>query len=195
MTRTWFTSDLHFGHANILEYEPKRKEILGSSIDEHDAALIARINSCVKPGDTLYLLGDLGMYGRVVPCVKQLNGTKIMIKGNHDKESNGKLCQAGIMLVLEEAIIKVGKHRIRLSHYPYRESWLRSFIRQIKKTVLRHTDKRPHNDGKWLLHGHIHSRGNTIPFNKQIHIGVDTHNYKPWSLEEILAVIEGDQKP
>lgn len=193
MSRIWFTSDLHFGHANILSYEPKRKEILGATIEEHDAALVQRINSKVKPGDLLYLLGDLGMYGQVVPNVKLLNGTKILIRGNHDKESNGKLKQAGIDHVFEEVTFKAGPYKILMSHYPYKEQGWAALKRKLFGEPLRHQNKRPHNDGKWLLHGHIHSRGSTIPYGKQIHIGIDTHNFYPWNLEEILQIIKDNE--
>lgn len=193
MNRIFLASDLHFGHQNILSYEPKRKEVLGATIEEHDAALVARINSKVKAGDTLYLLGDLGMYGAVVPNVKQLNGTKILIRGNHDKESNSKLRQAGIEHVFEEVMLKVGQYKILLSHYPYRETGWKALKRKLFGKALRYNDRRPLDDGKWLLHGHIHSRGNTIPYGRQIHIGIDTHDYYPWSLEEVLKIIGGQR--
>ena len=51
---TYFTSDLHFGHENILRFDKRPF----SSIKEHDEELIKRWNAKVKPGDTVYILGD-----------------------------------------------------------------------------------------------------------------------------------------
>ncbi len=189
----WFTSDLHFGHSNVLEYEPKRKKILGTTIEQHDQALIDRINSKVKSTDTLYLLGDLGMYRHTVQCVKKLNGNKILIRGNHDRESALQLQAAGILVVAQEMLIRLGKNKVRLSHFPYRESFIKTAWRHVTGNKLRHYDQRPINDGKWLLHGHVHGRGTTIPYHNQIHIGVDTHSYLPWSADEIITIINKER--
>ena len=50
----WIISDTHFQHENILKFEPTRP---GSTIQEHDEALIDNWNSVVKPGDKVYHLG------------------------------------------------------------------------------------------------------------------------------------------
>ena len=70
-------SDLHFGHTNLLKFERR----LFDTIEEHDNYIITSINKAVKNTDTLYILGDIGN----VEKVRQLNGRKIFIMGNHDK--------------------------------------------------------------------------------------------------------------
>jgi len=73
---TYFISDLHFGHANILKFE--RTQF--STIQEHDNFIIEQINKVVKLNDVLYILGDIGE----AENVRKLNGRKILIMGNHD---------------------------------------------------------------------------------------------------------------
>lgn len=48
MSNVWFTSDLHFGHEKIIQYEAEHHPF--TLIEEHDEAIIANINSCVRPG-------------------------------------------------------------------------------------------------------------------------------------------------
>lgn len=50
----WFTSDTHFGHANVLKFSERPWD----DIDDMNYALIENINACVEPSDELYILGD-----------------------------------------------------------------------------------------------------------------------------------------
>lgn len=49
--KIFFTSDLHFGHKNIIQYDQRPF----SSVDEMDAALIERWNRKVSPEDLVYV--------------------------------------------------------------------------------------------------------------------------------------------
>ena len=196
--RVWFTSDWHLGHANILKFEPGRARVLKcTTIEEHDAALLARYNALVKPYDIVYVLGDVGFRDAksVTNHVMQMNGTKHLIMGNHDRLSDEQYRRMGFASVTREMLIKLGGIYLRLSHYPYREGWLREMYRFLSGGhILRDRHKRPTRDNKWLLHGHIHSRAIAIPYHRQIHIGVDTWQYRPVSWEQINSVIDGGLK-
>lgn len=83
MAETWFISDTHFSHKNILEYEPTARPF--ASIEEMNEAMIERWNSVVKPNDKVYHLGDFCMGGKHnVAIAGRLNGNKRLIMGNHD---------------------------------------------------------------------------------------------------------------
>jgi putative hydrolase protein len=62
MKKVFFTSDLHFGHRNIMRHCPKRLEICGASdvddITTHDKWLIDLWNGTVDKKDVVYMLGD-----------------------------------------------------------------------------------------------------------------------------------------
>lgn len=82
MHETWFVSDNHFGHQNILLYEPIARPF--ATLDEMHEVMIERWNSVVRPNDKVYHLGDFA-FGRVnIAFASRLNGRKQLVMGNHD---------------------------------------------------------------------------------------------------------------
>ena len=83
--RYWFTSDEHFGHGLIVEYANRPF----ASCDEMNAVMIRKFNERVKPEDVTFIIGDF-CFKSGLGCAKstwwldQLNGQKIIVKGNHD---------------------------------------------------------------------------------------------------------------
>lgn len=82
MINTWFTSDTHFGHKNILEYEKEHRPF--ASLEEMHEVMIERWNYVVKPKDKVYHLGDFAFGRKNISIAGKLNGRKILILGNHD---------------------------------------------------------------------------------------------------------------
>ena len=78
----YFIADTHFNHENIIKYcnRPFKNTY---KMNEY---IIQKWNSVVKKDDTVYHLGDVGFGSlqEVKSLVERLNGTKILIKGNHD---------------------------------------------------------------------------------------------------------------
>lgn len=80
-------SDHHFGHTNswekfkLADGRPLRPF---TSNDEMNQTMIERHNAKVKEHDTVYFLGDVVINRKHLHLVKQLNGRKILIRGNHD---------------------------------------------------------------------------------------------------------------
>lgn len=81
---TFYIADLHFGHKNILAYDNREFP----SVEAHDEALIERWNSVVGIDDDVWILGDISWHGamRTIEIFNQLNGTKHLVVGNHDKK-------------------------------------------------------------------------------------------------------------
>jgi calcineurin-like phosphoesterase family protein len=81
----FITSDLHIGHANIWKPEYANRPV--SSTEEHDEFLISNWNEIVRPEDFVYVLGDvcMGKIAESLPRLGSLNGTKILVFGNHDR--------------------------------------------------------------------------------------------------------------
>lgn len=77
---TFFTSDTHFGHANIIEYSKRPYK----DVKEMDEALVKNWNETVSPTDTVYHLGDV-IFSKDHSILKRLNGTINFLYGNHDK--------------------------------------------------------------------------------------------------------------
>ena len=86
MPTTYFTSDLHFSHKNIMKFCPQFRSY--ASIKEMDAALIAQWNATVAPEDTVYNLGDISFArdaASIARVLHQLDGEHHLILGNHDE--------------------------------------------------------------------------------------------------------------
>nr|DAG09648.1 MAG TPA: hypothetical protein [Caudoviricetes sp.] len=83
--KIWFTSDLHFGHKNLLRLGKGRPF---ETIEEHDQALIDNWNKRVAKGDVVYVLGDVSLRGDIDflrERLSKLNEAKHLIIGNHDR--------------------------------------------------------------------------------------------------------------
>lgn len=148
----WFTSDHHFGHANIIKYCNRPY----SSVAEMNALMQVAWNSVVQPGDTVYYLGDFAMQPHmVIEILPTLNGTKILIAGNHDKCHGGATkwvehyMAAGFTSIQRHMDMEIGGEDVLLHHFPYRNE---------ADPAQKHYGSRPVDRGRWLVHGHVHNR-------------------------------------
>ena len=117
MSKTYFISDLHFGHINILSYDNRPFR----TIEEHDEALINNWNSVVGADDTVWVLGDFSWYGaeKTIEIFNRLNGIKKLCIGNHDhKLLNDMRVWRLFKEVCDYKELRIGKTGIVLCHYP-----------------------------------------------------------------------------
>lgn len=183
----WFTSDLHVGHANVIVYAGRPFAAVG----EMNAALVVLWNTVVAPEDDVWVLGDLAM-GRIeesLPIASQLLGRKHLVVGNHDRPFNGGkrledwtdryLAEGGFVALHHGDVeLEVGETPLRLCHFPYiGDSGDRD----------RYVDERPKDDGRWLLHGHVHERWRQR--GRMINVGVDAWAGQPVAENQILDLI------
>ena len=87
MPATFVCSDTHFSHRGIVKFlreDNVTKERPWDTIEEMDEALVKNWNSVVRPTDTVYHLGDVVINRSALSILGRLNGTKILVKGNHD---------------------------------------------------------------------------------------------------------------
>ena len=117
MGKTFFISDLHFGHKNVLAFDNREFP----SIEAHDEALIRNWNEAVGIDDDVWILGDISWHGpmKTVEILKQLNGVKHLCIGNHDykllRSRDVRACFAEITPYRE---IEVDGWGVVLCHYP-----------------------------------------------------------------------------
>jgi calcineurin-like phosphoesterase family protein len=168
MKEIFFASDTHFGHANIIKYSNRPF----ANTKEMDEALITNWNSRVKPTDDIYHLGDFcfGSTAYADYILKQLNGNKFFIFGNHDKAIRDEAA-ANFKWLRHYYELKEDKQTIVLCHYAMRV-WNKS------------------HHGSYMLYGHSHGKLEATPWGKSMDVGVDCHNYFPISLEEVTAIMD-----
>jgi len=188
----WFTADLHFGHVNIIRYCARPF----ASVAEMDDALVARWNDVVADDDEVYVLGDvaLGPIAATLPLVGRLRGTKLLVPGNHDRcwpghgpKAEGwveRYLDAGFAAVLPEVVeLQLGGTAALACHFPYRGD------SHAEERFLPH---RPTDDGRVLLHGHVHTSWRVD--GRQINVGCDVWEYRPVAEAELIAVLKDVSK-
>jgi len=177
-----FYSDPHFGHDNIRL--PEYADRPFSSVEEMDEALVTNYNEVVGPTDTVLWCGDAFFRFSTTPqrIMPRLNGYKVLVLGNHDRSPRTML-RVGFDLVLREAFVQVANRVCRVSHYPYAGSPGRG-----KAVDDRHAKRRPPRvKGEVLIHGHTHSKRRI--FENQIHVGVDSWDFRPATFGEVGELV------
>lgn len=169
----FFTADHHFGHGAVIEYSSRPF----ATVELMNAALIAGWRAVVNSTDTVYVVGDFSFQSArdMEQTFHQLPGQKILIRGNHDSKYVRKLFKT----VLLEAVLEIAKTPVRLSHYPYRGD---------HTGEERFLERRPPDDGKWLIHGHVHNAWKQD--GKQICVSVENWDYKPVPITTIEVIIQ-----
>lgn len=201
---TWFTSDLHFGHENIIKFCDRPFP----NVTMMNQELVWRWNALVEPEDTVFVLGDLALgspFNESLLMASMLVGKKFLVPGNHDrmwsglkKPAKGKWYEdAGFTILDEQTVIfrdidmpvEAGVHPVKgkddyllLCHFPYVGD---------SQEVDRHAGYRPKDEGLWLLHGHTHwpKTYDSAVHQRQIHVGVDAWDYEPVPMEWINDII------
>lgn len=184
--QVFFTSDWHIGHGNCLKFDNRPFE----NINEMHKTLVANFNKQVPTDGITYFLGDMVLSNiEVTKCViDQLNGLKILIRGNHDKGI--ETCyNAGFDVVMNSSSLNIGGELVTLTHCP-----LKGLYREDTTTMKgrtegenwhgenRHPDFSIENFGQFHLHGHIHSpnKGQSQKIlDRQYDVGCVGNNYRP----------------
>lgn len=192
----WFTSDQHFGHANIIKYCTRPFK----DADEMDVEIMRRHNAVVDAYDTVYHLGDFSMHPRHLEKLKLLKGIHRLVMGNHDHchpvhkntiEKRARLQS----LYFESGFQSVEISRL-ISMWDNPElTWRRALLHHLPYTgdhhdsEERYRDLRPKDDGLWLLHGHVHTTWKTR--GKMINVGVDQWDFTPVPATRIIEIMRG----
>lgn len=184
----YFTSDLHFGHQNILKYG---RDQSFNDLDHMRETIIHNWNSVVDPDDIVYVLGDvvMGIRADNLPAVERMNGYKILIAGNHDNMhkmyshkanflNNYELYGTYFYEMYNDLEMQLGDEKVLLCHFPAEGD---------HTAEERYTRYRPIYDG-WIIHGHLHVEEiNVAP--KHIHIGIDA-DYTRYGIERFHPIPE-----
>lgn len=169
----WFSSDWHFNHDREFIWKARGF----SSVQDMNEAIIERHNSVITPEDTIYVLGDLMLGGQDtsgLDMIAAINGTKIIIAGNHDTDRRRQeyINKLGLQVYDALRITHRGYH-FYLSHYP---------------TLTANLEKESLKQCTLNLFGHTHQKErfyNDIPM--MYHVGVDSHSCYPIGIDAIIA--------
>lgn len=178
---TFFTSDTHFGHANIIRFCNRPFQ----NVEEMNEVLIENWNKVVSKDDTVFHLGDFAFGGSSVwnSIIPRLNGHINLIIGNHDRKNLRQGYMLYFDMVVPQLQIEIEDNSIYLNHYPflcYGGSYR----------------------GVWQLFGHVHSgpQADGLDISRlrvllptQYDVGVDNNNFTPISYREVKEKIESQK--
>lgn len=172
----------------------------------------------MKPEDTVWVLGDVGMghIERFAISLLKLHGRKHLITGNHDDPWPGnrdsfKYQRQWMALNFFESVQPFARRRINgrtvlLSHFPYELDYTED---------PRAMQYRLRDEGEILLHGHLHSIERLTPpmpadcffcgadltkrhcahndqvISRQIHVGLDAWDLHPVPMQAVQELIDG----
>lgn len=155
----FIASDHHFGHHKILTFmgadgRPCRP---WSNVDDMHQAIIYNHNQVVGPRDKVYFLGDLCWNKKYLPLLSELNGDKVLIKGNHD--------------IFELKEYEKYFRDVRAYHV-------------MDKMLLSHMPIHPGSMDRYRMniHGHLHEK--SVGDNRYFCVSLEQINYTPIEFEE-----------
>ena len=123
MSEIFVTSDHHFFHANIIKYCNRPF----FSYQEMNEVMIKRWNKVVGKNDVVIYCGDFAWRGKARLIRPRLNGTIILVRGNHDLT----LSKRDGFVIIEG---NLGMGNMIFSHEP---------LEEVPKGIIN-------------IHGHIH---------------------------------------
>jgi calcineurin-like phosphoesterase family protein len=195
---TYFTSDQHFGHLNIIRFCDRPFP----GVDAMNSRLVELWNETVTDDDTVWVLGDvaLGALDESLAHIGRLAGRKLLVPGNHDRCWEGdralrkgdpearerrrakerqRYLDAGFAEIHDrpEPVV-VGGHDVVLSHFPYEGD---------SHGEDRFVEYRPADRGAWIVHGHVHDTWRRR--GRQINVGVDAWGGRPVSAETVADLL------
>ena len=176
---TWITSDLHFGHKNIMSFCPESRARFKNDVAYMNEAMVKEWNDLIAPDDTVYILGDVAFMsgsdaGRMV---NRLNGTKILVRGNHDRKTlMDETFRSAFVEVHEYLDITYNGTKVVMFHYPIAE-W-----DQMHRGAVH-------------FHGHLHGGKSGLEKFRARDMGMDATGVIAISLDEAIKdALKGEIK-
>ena len=167
---TAFISDLHLGHAQVLEHDSRPFP----TIEAHDTTLLSNLSALPTATD-LWVLGDVAFTpARLEDFFEATRHLRVhLVRGNHDDKLAWKRRErfhaAYEAAYLRTSIASGEKVRLYLSHYAHR-TWRNS------------------HHGSYHLFGHSH--GALPPLGRSMDVGANVLNYRPITLEAVHVALK-----
>lgn len=197
MSRTrniYFAADFHIGHNNVLHLDERPF----TDMEDMCRGLTKRFNGQVRDQDVCYFLGDMGQGARLKSFMDGLNGTKIVILGNHDGKRQSMM-NKGFDAAINSGSMIIQGELVTFTHCPLRGVY-REDTSEMKGSSegdnwhkeLKYDDYSIEDSGQFHLHGHIHSPNggkSERVLGRQMDVGLPGNKYLPVSISQIESWI------
>ena len=166
----FFTSDIHFGHRNVIRFCNRPFK----TVKQMNEEIIHKWNSHISDKDRVFVIGDVFLcdLDDAKKIISQLNGYKILIKGNHDRSKKTMLAAGFDEFHLTLDYEMPDGRKALLKHYPLPDCLL--------------------EDYDLMIHGHIHVAEKIN--GKKINVSCDIWKFSPVSIGEITSLSVGEPK-
>jgi calcineurin-like phosphoesterase family protein len=180
----YFTSDLHFGHKNVINFDKRPFE----TTEEMDNFIINNWNKTVSNNDTVYILGDISFHVNIediVNNIQQLKGNKILIKGNHDNEYYKKdIFKECFIDIKDYHEFKYNHKLFVLSHYP-----MLFYNHQHSNGIMCYGHVHNSIEDEYIQYFKEYLKEKDIPC-KMINVGIMNNEYRPISIDDLIKKVE-----
>lgn len=147
-------------------------------MEEMNEVMVQRWNEVVGPDDVCIHVGDMsaGLKGRTEELknlIFRLNGKKILVRGNHDHQTDEWYVSAGFSSV--HGHLNCGG--VLIVHYP------------LEQLVVRESDLSLFGEVDFVIHGHTH-RTDTPEFENHYNVAVDRNKFTPIKFNSVIPVVQ-----
>lgn len=173
-------------------------------ISYHDGMILEMWNSVVGEKDSVLHLGDFA-FRNIEHRTKQLNGRKILLRGNHDRKTAGHYVKCGWKEVIENVKISLNSKMFELT--PSLGKQWSGFLTKINGVKILFSHFPIYNSNDWDLrkyghvtkmleevydgyeaevniHGHVHSLSSV--YNNAINVSIEHTDFYPKKIGELL---------
>jgi calcineurin-like phosphoesterase family protein len=177
--KTYVTSDLHFGHKNIMKFCPATRGHFTDAVSMNEI-MVADWNAVVEPEDLVYILGDVAFMSAqaATALLRRLNGRKILVEGNHDvkqlTDDSFRKCFEEIHKYLE---VNYDGRKIVMFHYPIMFEWNQA------------------HRGSIHFHGHLHGSPSGLKDYRALDVGYDSTGVIVMSMEDAINRVKEGKIP
>lgn len=189
-----YTSDLHIGHVNIMKPDYTRRAQTWPTLEEMNVGIVQRWNEVVGINDDVFVIGDvlMGEKEKSAWMIKGLPGHKHLILGNHDLGKKGAphpaVAKMGFESIQETLLIEDLGTSLFLRHVPAPEFCLDEDPRRAHFHLCGHVHE-SFTRATWVKDESLPEKGMWVadPQGQVINVGVDVSDYRPHTLEQLLA--------
>jgi calcineurin-like phosphoesterase family protein len=155
--KNWITSDLHFGHKNIMGFCHETRARFRNDVNYMNEQMVKEWNDLIAPEDTVYILGDVAFLPaqKAAEYITRCNGSKILIEGNHDRKTLNDPTFRGCFKEVHKYLdVQFNETKVVMFHYPIAE-W-----DQMHRGAVH-------------FHGHLHGGSSGMERYRCVDVGMD----------------------
>lgn len=162
--KLYFIGDIHDMHKKCIEFDGRPFE----TVEDMHQALVNNWNRVISKGDTVVIVGDLAFNLKDAEhFLRETNGYKYLVLGNHDKWYKGILRCENILGVGDIVNVHTETETIVCCHYPL-ESWEKMHYGSIH------------------VHGHLHKSDEVKEKVNRYNCGCMIWNYTPIKIQDMI---------